>query len=63
MPVTPLSDLTTSQLLDIADGSNNHGTVYTPAQAIDEIKTNRIIPNDYEDVALRGGVRPTRPNL
>lgn len=52
--------LSTIQLLDIADGNSEQP--FTVLEAVNEMKA-RVVPNDYPDVAMRGGIRPTNPNL
>ena len=54
-----IQDLSTQELLDIADGTNT-GTDYTAAQCLTEIKL-RIITD--EQSPERGGIHPTRPHL
>lgn len=35
---------------------------FTADEIVRELN-ERIVPNDYEDEAMRGGIRPTRPHL
>lgn len=52
-----IENYTTQQLLSMIVAAE---PVYTPAQCVEELQA-RTVPNDYEDEAMRGGIRPTRP--
>ena len=56
-----IKDLSTTQLLNIADGTDT-STDWTVAEALAELQ-ERVVPQNDPETAWRGGIRPTRPNL
>lgn len=52
---------TTQELLDIL--SNPAKSAQHAAALAELMHSTRVIPNDYPDAAMRGGIRPTRITL
>ncbi len=59
MPTT-IEDLTTVQLMDIAQQFTSSD--YTVAEALAELRV-RVVPPTDPATAWRGGIRPNHPNL
>lgn len=63
---TGIHDVSTGDLIQMIWDTLNTSEeqAYTINDCIAELQSEeRLIPNDYTDVALRGGIRPTRPSL
>jgi hypothetical protein len=52
---------TTQELLDIL--SNPAKSAQHAAALAELMHSTRKIPDDYTDVSMRGGIRPSRPSL
>ncbi len=57
---TPIDEQPTTLLIDHLYGESL--TPYTVEEIQEELEA-RIVPNNYPDEDMRGGIRPYRPNL
>lgn len=58
-----ISEMTTIELLEAAKKLMEESNPAIPTDEIDELLEERVVPSNYPDESLRGGIRPTRPSL